>query len=63
MFGKGRGNGLNAKTPVHEVMTRHIWPGGGFAGAYRDHMIKLHTKRLREPVSKPMVSPKPKRPF
>lgn len=65
MFGKGPKRGFGAfgvKTPVHEVMTRHIWTGGGFSGAVRDTMITNHNRRLKEPLPKPPPN-KPRRPF
>jgi len=44
---------FGTKRPVHDVMTRALWPSGpkqgGFSTMVRDHMIKTHEKHLRTP--------------
>jgi hypothetical protein len=58
MFGK-KGSGFSAKTPMHSVMTRHLWPSNTMTG-YRDHMIKIHQTRLTEKLPKPAPPKKPR---
>ena len=58
MFGKRGNSWASSKRPVHDVLTRAVWPSGGaFSGMVRDHMISIHQKRLTQKPPGPFASP------